>query len=112
MWKNKEEFFIRCGCGDHEHLVSLWFSNDKERYGKKDEKIYQELSLSLKIEEVNLWQRIKNAFLYIFKQRQFWHYGEIHLDFQSEHCRKELDDLIKYLKNVQKEVKTNPDYLK
>ena len=106
MWKDKDEYIIRCECGDLSHPVHLCFW--AERYPKAEKKFkrkYIDLDIYLEIENVGFWQRIKNAFLYIWKQRKFWHYGDINLNLLGERGREEVMGLIKFLKEKLQEAK-------
>ena len=82
------EFILRCACGDLDHRVHLVFDKDEE---------FSDLSISLEINDASLWERIKNAILYIFKQRKFWHYGETLQSLKDPADRKELWELIGFL---------------
>lgn len=91
MWIDKNNYVIRCDCGDLRHLISLWFSPEQ------DFPDYDELEISLVIEDAGFWKRIKNAILYVFNQRKFWHYGEIMINLWNKDGQKELEGLIKFL---------------
>ena len=80
MYQDEDEFILRCDCGDPSHPVHLSFG--KETLGLPD---IDYLAISLQIRNVDLWQRVKNALLYIFKQRRFWHYGDIVINLKDEH---------------------------
>ena len=82
------EFILRCACGDLDHRVHLVFDKDEE---------FSDLSISLEINDASLWERIKNAILYIFKQRKFWHYGETLQSLKDPADRKEIRGLIAFL---------------
>jgi len=82
------EFILRCACGDLDHRVHLLFDKDDE---------WGDLSITLEIENTSFWERIKNAILYIFKQRKFWHYGETLQSLKDPADRRELWELIGFL---------------
>jgi len=82
------EFILRCACGDLDHRVHLLFDKDEE---------YSDLSITLEIEDASFLERIKNAVLYIFKQRKFWHYGETLLALTDSADQKELWKLVVFL---------------
>ena len=96
MWIEDGEYIIRCGCGDVSHPI--WFYADIGHF--RDTGPYYHLGIGLQIVDVGLWQRIKNAALYIFKQRKFWHYGDITLDLVNPKQREEIVGLIKFLDNA------------
>jgi hypothetical protein len=91
--QDENEFIVRCGCGDLSHLVHLSF-------WKEDD----ELIIGLKIEDASLGQRIKNAILYILKQRKFWHYGETLVFLNRAEELKEIKDLRAFLNRIIKQV--------
>ena len=106
MWIENDEFIIRCECGDLSHPVHLVFW--AERYPETEEifkRKFIDLDIYLEIENVGFWKRIKNSFLYIWKQRKFWHYGEINLNLLSEKGQGEVIGLIEFLQKKLKEAK-------
>ena len=92
MWTNKDEYILRCNCGDIRHLVHLYFGLDD-----------YDLCITLDVQEVSIFQRIKNAFFYIVNQRKFWHYGDIVLTPGNPKSDQELSGLIEFLQRAQKE---------
>lgn len=110
MYKNENECIIRCSCQDISHPVHLYlnvddwdldaikggFINDVKI--KKNSKYkFCDLSITLQVENVGFFERIRNSFFYIFKQRKFWHYGDINLSLLTPEGDSELRHLITFL---------------
>jgi len=93
MWIDDDEYIVRCGCGDVAHPVHLYFDVGHI----KDTEPHYHLDIGLQVVDVGLWQRIKNAFAYIFRQRKFWHYGEITLDLTHPKQREEVRGMVDFL---------------
>ena len=75
MWIADDEYILRCGCGEQNHMVTL--NVIRERITDDESRaVHHMLSIGLQPDDfASLWSRVKAAFLYVFKRRRFWHYG-------------------------------------
>ena len=97
-----DEYILRCQCQDLRHAVHLRIWNEYD--GEKVEtgliklvKRPRDLNISLYVDTVPLFQRIKNSLLYIFKQEAFWHYGDITVDLKDIEDRCQLQEIINFI---------------
>jgi len=101
MWQDEDEFVIKCQCGSLDHLVRLhfWASPYLVETREKERMEHLDLDIFTQASDWNFMRRLKNAFLYIFKNRKFWHWGETNLNLLDDRGISELEGLIDFLQS-------------
>ena len=94
---DQKEYIVRCDC--HELWHSTVFAFFYEKYESKNDSDH-DLFISQNIQDVGFWERLRNCFRYLFKQRKFWNYGETYLTLNNPYSREQVANLIVFLQDA------------
>lgn len=104
-----DEFILRCDCRElwHSTVFTIFFEGYKVFPGTENEMVSYDLFVAQNIENACFWERIKNCFKYLFKQRKFWNYGETYINMLEEEKIEDVENLIVFLQNACKMSRNN-----
>jgi len=94
MWITNNEFIIRCECGEVFHPIYLHL----ETWRFDDNSPFRALEIQMNVDDDGFLGRIKKVFYYLFKNRKFWHNGNITMQLDTPKQQKQLKELIEFLK--------------
>jgi hypothetical protein len=98
MYQFKDEFWLRCGCGYHNHIMV--FSYDEHDYHiKNDVPIPRthDLIIQSNVEYGTFLERIKNAIMFIFKKNKLFSYGDLYFNLNDNKDKKELEKMVNFV---------------
>jgi len=97
-----DEFILYCDCGNRFHplVFEVYTDVDEREHHDRNYPYSTELIINIKEDELGFWQRLGNAFRYLFNSRKFWTYGELDKDMDRKESRDDINALRDFLQDV------------